>query len=45
VQHFHLKNIAYTANLLTNMIANGNLVLESVGPTLARVFANINPIA
>ncbi len=30
-----LKNIAYTANLLTNMIANGNLVLESTGPTLA----------
>jgi hypothetical protein len=25
----------YTANLLTNMIANGNLVLESTGPTLA----------
>ncbi|VVM18674.1 Chitinase (EC [uncultured Gammaproteobacteria bacterium] len=30
-----LKNVAYTANLLTNMIANGNLVLESTGPTLA----------
>ncbi|SHN92361.1 BspA family leucine-rich repeat surface protein, partial [bacterium endosymbiont of Bathymodiolus sp. 5 South] len=29
-----LKNVAYTANLLTNMIANGNLVLESTGPTL-----------
>jgi hypothetical protein len=27
-----LKNVAYTANLLTNMIANGNLVLESTGP-------------
>ena len=29
-----LKNVAHTANLLTNMIANGNLVLEAIRPTL-----------
>jgi hypothetical protein len=29
-----LKNVAYTTDLLTNLIANGNLVLEAVKPTL-----------
>jgi hypothetical protein len=29
-----LKNVAYTTDLLTNLIANGNLVLETVKPTL-----------
>jgi hypothetical protein len=28
------KNVAYTTDLLTNLIANGNLVLEAVKPTL-----------
>jgi hypothetical protein len=36
-----LKNVAYTANLLTNMIANGNLVLESTGPTRCNRNSNI----
>jgi hypothetical protein len=30
-----LKNVAYTTDLLTYLIANGNLVLEAVKPTLA----------
>jgi hypothetical protein len=29
-----LKNVAYTTDLLTNLIANGNLVLEAINPTL-----------
>jgi hypothetical protein len=29
-----LKNVAYTTDLLTNLTANGNLVLEAVKPTL-----------
>jgi hypothetical protein len=29
-----LKNVAYSTDLLTNLIANGNLVLEAVKPTL-----------
>jgi hypothetical protein len=29
-----LKNVAYTTDLLTNLIVNGNLVLEAVKPTL-----------
>jgi hypothetical protein len=29
-----LKNVAYTTDLLTNLIANGNLVLEAIKPTL-----------
>ncbi|CAB5503515.1 BspA family leucine-rich repeat surface protein, partial [Bathymodiolus thermophilus thioautotrophic gill symbiont] len=29
-----LSNVAYNANLLNNMAANGNLILESIGPAL-----------